>query len=270
MREVEVRSRPVQSGEEEQVSLSAAHEFVYRPMAEIVGRTLVQAGAFVVAEEIAVDKFFRWKSGVEAPVYTDCRVIQGHPGSTKTTVSALSRSVENSFDCDAVVGMAEGGIVWSFGVAFQLGLPHAFARKQLKEHGRGRMVEGCLTEYDRVVLVDDLMAGGGTAVKAIGDIEKETGAHVVGVQTIVNWGFSEMRDRFNELNVPFRALVSYDDILDAAVIAGTLTTAAANELRAFYRNPRTHVWHLENFSLRNVRRAVASAATATPEAGEHS
>jgi orotate phosphoribosyltransferase len=238
--------------------MSPSHDFVYEPTAEIAARTLMQTGAFVVADEMSPDKFFTWKSGVRAPVYTDCRVIQGHPGSTQTLVRLLGRSLENAYSgCDAVVGMAEAGIVWSFGAALELGLPHAFVRKQLKEHGRGRMVEGALGEGDQVVLVDDLMAGGGTAFKAIEDIEAETGAHVVGVQTIVNWGFSEMRNKFAEINVPFRALVSYDHVIDAAVTAGKLSLAAANELRAFFRNPRGHEWHLENLS---VQAATSSAA----------
>lgn len=58
-----------------------------------------------------------------------------------------------------MVGMAEAGIVRSSPVAVELGIAHASVRKTRKLHGRGRMVEGSLSEGDCVVMVDDLMAG---------------------------------------------------------------------------------------------------------------
>jgi len=222
---------------------------VYGPTADISARALFQAKAYIISENMAHDGFFTWKSGVTAPVYTDCRVIQGHPGPFRTLVKALASSVENNFPgCQAIVGMAEAGVVWSSPVSIELGVPHAFVRKAMKQHGRGRMVEGNLSEGDRVVLVDDLMAGGGTACEAIGLIESETNAQVIGVQTIVNWDFFEMRKRFAETSVPYRALVSFPQLLDTAVKTGALTRPAARELQAFYRNPRDHVWHLENLA----------------------
>jgi orotate phosphoribosyltransferase len=221
---------------------------VYGPTADLAARALLQSQAYVVSSELHPDHFFTWKSGVRAPVYTDCRVIQSHPGPFQTLVQALARSIEHNFPGhDSVVGMAEAGVVWSAPVAMGLGVPHGFVRKARKAHGRGRMVEGAFTPSNRVVLVDDLMAGGGTAGEAIRLIEEETGAQVIGVQTIVNWDFHEMRKRFREINVRYRALVSFPQILDVAVSVGLLSESAATELKAFYINPREHEWELDAF-----------------------
>lgn len=244
---------------------------IYPPTAELAARALLQAKAYLFAEVMTPAGFFEWKSGVKAPVYTDCRVVQGHPGPFRTLVQALVNSIENSFpSCRAIAGMAEAGTVWSITVAMQLGLPHASVRKTMKEYGRGRMIEGNLGPGDRVVLVDDLMAGGGTAAAAITRIESETGAHVVGVQTIVNWNFVAMRQRFAKIGVPYRALVSYPQILDAAVELGTISKRAARELSLFYKNPAEHKWELENLlpepadpSVREVTESNGGVSDAT-------
>jgi orotate phosphoribosyltransferase len=221
-------------------------KLVYGPTADISARALFQAEAFLISTDMRPEGFFTWKSGVRAPVYMDCRVIQGHPGPSRTLVRALASSIENSFPlCGAVAGMAEAGVVWSMPVSMELGVPHAFVRKTPKKHGTGRMVEGNLGAGDRVVLVDDLMGSGGTARDAISRIE-ETGAEVISVQTIVNWDLVEMRRRFEEISVPYRALVSFPQILSTAVQVGALTETAAGELRAFFQNPREHEWQLEN------------------------
>jgi hypothetical protein len=57
-----------------------------------------------------------------------------------------------------------------------------------------------------------------------------------------------MRERFARLGVPYRALVSYDQLLIAAVNQGRLTIMAAKELSRFYKSPRIHRWDLDAFA----------------------
>src|SRR5262245_52920538 len=107
---------------------------VYGPTAEIAARALLQARAYIFSETMSPDDFFTWKSGVRAPVYTDCRVIQSHPGPFRTLVQALANSIESNFPRhDSIVGMAEAGIVWSSPVSIELSVPHGFVRKSQKQ-----------------------------------------------------------------------------------------------------------------------------------------
>jgi adenine phosphoribosyltransferase len=59
----------------------------------------------------------------------------------------------------------------------------------------------------RVVIVDDLLATGGT-LKAATDLMKKIGANVVGSACIMELTFLEGRSR---LDIPFASLISYDD-----------------------------------------------------------
>jgi orotate phosphoribosyltransferase len=221
-------------------------EFVYEPTAKIAARALFQSDAYLIRLE--PDNLFKWKSGILAPVYTDCRKAQGSPGPYRTLTKALSSCIEATFpSCTAIAGKAEAGLIWSAPVSQALGVAHAFVRKTPKDYGTGKMIEGDLAEGAEVVLVDDLLGSGGTAIEAVREIEDETGAHVIGVQSIVNWGFPAMRKGFESLGVPYCALVSYPEILDVAVELNLLTLEGRIELTAFYNNPKDHVWNWSAF-----------------------
>ena len=58
-------------------------------------------------------------------------------------------------------------------------------RKEAKGHGMGQLIEGNLRAGDEVVVVEDVITSGGSAVKAIAAVEA-AGARVVGVLAVVD------------------------------------------------------------------------------------
>jgi orotate phosphoribosyltransferase len=58
-------------------------------------------------------------------------------------------------------------------------------RKEAKAHGTGRRVEGCLADGDPVVIVEDVITTGRSALDAIA-VVRETGARVLGVLAVVD------------------------------------------------------------------------------------
>jgi len=58
-------------------------------------------------------------------------------------------------------------------------------RKQAKDHGTGRRIEGCFVPGARVVVVEDVLTSGRSALEAVTAIEGE-GGHVLGVLTVVD------------------------------------------------------------------------------------
>jgi len=220
---------------------------VYKPTAAPVSRTLIEAGAHLTAPSLSNKKtWYPWKSGIVAPVYTDCRRLAADPGATALLQTALSNAIRFYYpEVECIVGMAEAGMVWSTLVANALAKPHAFVRKQRKRHGTGALVEGNPPEGAKTVLVDDLTASGGSIEHAYRAITGEGQLIPIGVMTIVNWNFEEMRRRLSRLRVPVHSLTSYPELLGAAVETGRLSQGAAHELRSFYRSPQDHVWNLQ-------------------------
>jgi orotate phosphoribosyltransferase len=58
-------------------------------------------------------------------------------------------------------------------------------RKQSKDHGTGRLIEGNLKPGDAVVVVEDVITSGGSAQKAVAAIEG-AGGSVIGVFAVVD------------------------------------------------------------------------------------
>jgi orotate phosphoribosyltransferase len=58
-------------------------------------------------------------------------------------------------------------------------------RKQPKDHGTGRRIEGCFVPGARVVVVEDVLTTGQSALEALAAVESE-GGHVLGVLTVVD------------------------------------------------------------------------------------
>jgi adenine phosphoribosyltransferase len=70
--------------------------------------------------------------------------------------------------------------------------------------------EDAIQSGQRVVILDDLLATGGTMVAGI-QLLRKIGADVTGAASIIELNFLPGRQRLAELDVPFTSLVSYDD-----------------------------------------------------------
>ena len=68
----------------------------------------------------------------------------------------------------------EGGMVRSFTV-----------RKEAKQHGTGKLIEGAFVPGDKVVVVEDVITTGGSALKAVQAI-RAAGGDILGVLALVD------------------------------------------------------------------------------------
>ena len=58
-------------------------------------------------------------------------------------------------------------------------------RKEAKDHGRGRLIEGNFKAGDQVVVVEDVITSGDSAARAITAVE-QSGGQVLGVFAVVD------------------------------------------------------------------------------------
>ncbi len=84
-------------------------------------------------------------------------------------------------------------------------------RKEAKAHGTGRLVEGPLPERGDVVVVEDVVTTGGSALKAIAAVQ-EAGARVLGVLAVVERD-ADGRDRLAHAGFELVALTTAAELL---------------------------------------------------------
>jgi orotate phosphoribosyltransferase len=100
----------------------------------------------------------------------------------------------------------------------------AYVRGSAKGHGRGRQIEGAAVAGRRVVLLEDTISTGESALNAAAALRDE-GADVTACVCIFTWGWRATQAAFDAANLPLRSLATLADLLNAAADGGDLTPA---------------------------------------------
>lgn len=134
---------------------------------------------------------FTLASGRKSDFYIDCRTTTMHAeGQDLLGRVGCDALIETGWRPDLVGGLTMGADPIAYAIAgesFRRGRPiHAFSvRKRAKRHGAGRRIEGCFEPGARVVVVEDVITTGGSALQACEAIRAERGT-IVGVLAAVD------------------------------------------------------------------------------------
>jgi orotate phosphoribosyltransferase len=163
----------------------------------------------------------RLASGRESNFYFDLRPTTLHPTGA-THIGEMIVDALEGLDVDYVGGLEMGAIPIATATVIAShrrgrDVEAFFVRKKAKEHGAQKLVEG-LPNGDtlngrNVVVVEDVTTTGGSAIQAVNAVKAE-GANVVLVLSIVD-RLEGAAENFAELGLPFRALFTADEFLNA-------------------------------------------------------
>ena len=163
---------------------------------------------------------FKLASGLTSPFYVDCRTLMAFPHARRL-VAQLAHEVTSDLEIDCLGGLEIGAIsiatsISDFAYAARLSREWRtfFVRKQPKDHGLGRLVEGVVHSGDRALIVDDVLTSGGSVLKAIA-AARGAGLQVQDVLVIVDRKEQDGRARIEKEEVRVRSLVTIDDLMKA-------------------------------------------------------
>ena len=135
-------------------------------------------------------------SGRRSSLYIDCRLTTMSPeGQLLIGRLGLSALRDTGWPVDAIGGLTLGADPIAYAIAHASALAaergdgemvRAFTvRKEAKQHGTGKLIEGPFVRGDRVVVVEDVITTGGSALKAV-EAVRTAGGTVVGVLALVD------------------------------------------------------------------------------------
>ena len=130
-------------------------------------------------------------SGKSSNIYVDARLTTMSPeGMVLIGKLALDVIRKHNWNPDAVGGLTMGADPVSFSISHTSALQNnpvrAFSvRKETKEHGTGNRIEGPFKSGDKVVVIEDVITTGKSAIQAIDAIEA-AGGDILGVLAIVD------------------------------------------------------------------------------------
>jgi orotate phosphoribosyltransferase len=135
------------------------------------------------------DKPFRLASGRESPYYVDARPVT-FSAQGLVLIGEIFLEMIRGLEVAAIGGLTLGADPIAHAVAltsFLKGHPlNSFTvRKEAKEHGGGRRLEGDVRPGERVVIVEDVLTTGGSTIQAI-KAARDFGLEVVKVIVLVD------------------------------------------------------------------------------------
>ena len=173
-----------------------------------LNRILAEKLLSISAIKLQPDNPFIWASGWNSPIYTDNRKTLSYPDVRSFIKVELARIiVENFGNANAIAGVATGAIAQGALVADTLALPYVYVRSSPKDHGLENLIEGNLKPGQKVVIVDDLIATGGSVEAAIKLVE-ELGGIVVKVVFLMELAGLKGRERLKGYDVA--SVICYD------------------------------------------------------------
>jgi len=132
---------------------------------------------------------FTLASGKQASFYLDCRKLTLDSAAAPIIAAGMLERMGSDLP-DAVGGMAIGADPITASILTVAGiegrrLKGFIVRKEAKQHGTGRDVEGPVVAGDTAYIVEDVVTTGGSALQAIEKAEK-AGLKILGVLAIID------------------------------------------------------------------------------------
>jgi len=163
-------------------------------------------------------------SGRRSTLYVDCRITTMSPeGQLLIGREGLRTLRATGWAIDAVGGLTLGADPVSYAIAHASARAHeegdsggmlrAFTvRKEAKAHGTGRLIEGPFAPGDRVVVIEDVITTGGSALRAAESL-RAAGGQVLGVLALVDREEGG-REALAEAGIEVIAIVGAKELLE--------------------------------------------------------
>ena len=188
------------------------------------------------------DEPFTWASGIKSPVYCDNRLTLTAPEVRTQVEEGLAETIRQNYpDVEVLMGTSTAGIAHAAIVGHLMNLPMGYVRSGAKDHGRQNQIEGRLLPGQKVVVVEDLISTGGSAIDVV-NVLREAGAEVLGIVSIFTYGMKKGLDRLAAANVRNVSLTNFDAMAAAAAEEGYIQPDDIQRLIAFRNNPSDESW----------------------------
>jgi orotate phosphoribosyltransferase len=204
------------------------------PHGQRIAELLLNIGAV----KLSVDPPFTWTSGIKSPIYCDNRMLYSHPDARKFVTDALvSRVHALSVPPDVIAGTATAAIGWAALVADRMNLPFVYVRHKSKDYGAGKSIEGDLKPGKHVVLVEDLISTGGSAVRSVEILRSEGRATISDVVAIFSYELPAGLEQAQQANTVLHPLSTFTILLNVASDQGRLSEEEIRLARQFIKDP---------------------------------
>jgi len=119
---------------------------------------------------------FTLASGNKSPYYIDLRLVPSYPHEYRKMIKGLQNLIAEDIGFEnfhSLVSVPTGGLMVAASLATEIVKPLIYVRKQAKEHGTSKAVEGVTCHDMKLLMIEDVVTSGGSIINAIKSIKEE-------------------------------------------------------------------------------------------------
>ncbi|HEY9641172.1 MAG TPA: orotate phosphoribosyltransferase, partial [Coleofasciculaceae cyanobacterium] len=159
-------------------------------------------------------------SGATFPYYIDLRKIISNPQIFHQILQAYAELLK-PLRFDRIAGIPYGSLPTATGLALRLNYPMIFPRKEVKAHGTRRVIEGNFLPGETIVVVDDILISGNSALEGAAKI-KSVGLEVRDIVVFLDHE-QGVKDRLRDQGYQAHAVLTLSEITETLYQAGRIS-----------------------------------------------